>query len=54
MLTCNSNREERNKVFENIVEKGKIFMGWLFWFKQYIIINYVSQIIIIKIIKDNV
>ena len=51
---CHGRREKRNKVFSNIAEKGKTFMGWFFWFKLHMIINDVGQIMSIKITKGNI
>ena len=50
---CHCRREKRNKVFGKIEGKGKTFMGCFFWFKLYMIINDVGQIMAIKITKGN-
>ena len=51
---CHGRREKRNKVFGKIAEKGKTSMDWFFAFKLHMIINYVGQIVAIKITKGNV
>lgn len=51
---CHPKREHQNKVFKNIVEKGKGSMGWFFGFKLHIIINERREIIDFLITKGNV
>jgi hypothetical protein len=51
---CDNKRISRNKVFENLAQRGKSSMGWFFGFKLHIVVNHKSEIVAVKITAGNV
>lgn len=54
LKVCDNKRISRNKVFENLAQRGKSSMGWFFGFKLHIVVNHKSEIVAVKITAGNV
>lgn len=54
LKVCDNKRISRNKVFENLAQRGKTSMGWFFGFKLHLVVNHKSEIVAVKITAGNV
>ena len=54
LSVCNNARNNRNKVFKGLAQRGRSTMGWFFGFKLHMVINNKGEVMAIKITAGNV
>jgi len=53
LAVCHNARINRNKVFEEIAQRGKSTMGWFYGFKLNIVINHKGELMAVRITPGN-
>ncbi len=54
LSVCHNARNNRNKVFKGLAQRGRSTMGWFFGFKLHMVINNKGEVMAIKVTAGNV
>jgi hypothetical protein len=53
LSVCHNRRIERNKVFENLAERGRTSVDWFFGFKLHLVVNDRGELLNILLTPSN-